>query len=89
MCNEVVEEVRSRLAAGWSNFDALKNLLLDRKISVKRRPTLFDATLGSTALWFTEYPALRVEDKLTLKGGLNSMLRKVVNISRAKGEVYV
>ena len=62
-----------------------KDLLLDRKISI-RRQQLFNATVGSIVSLCTEWWALRVEDKLKLKGGLNAMLMIVVNISLAKDE---
>ena len=39
-------EIDHRIAAAWRKFWALKRLLLNRKVSIKQRLRLFDATGG-------------------------------------------
>jgi hypothetical protein len=83
------EELQSRIAAGWSSLYAMKDLLLNAKISVRKRLKLLDTSVGSTVLWCTESWALKVDDKLTLKSAQNSMLRRVVGVRRFENEDYI
>ena len=52
-------EVQSRISKGWKMFFALKSLLCNRSISLKRRLILFDATVSSGINWCTESWALQ------------------------------
>ena len=68
---------------------ALKSILCNRAISLKRRLTLFNATVSSGVLWCTESWALRATDKQHLRVAQNRMLRKIVDVWRNGTESWV
>ncbi len=44
-------EIDHRIAVGWRKFWAMKRLLLNGNVSLKKRLHLFDSTVGSTVLY--------------------------------------
>ena len=89
LSNGSTGEIRSRIAGGWSSLYSLKALLLNRRISIRRRLKLFEATVGSTVLWCAESWARKVEDKHTLKASFHAMLQEIVGSRRGADENYV
>ena len=83
------KEVQSRISKGWKMLFALKSILCNRAISLKRRFTLFNATVSSGVLWCTESWALRATDKQHLRVAQNRMLRKIVGVRRNGTESWV
>ena len=83
------QEIPNRIATGWRLFWSMKQLLLNRKISVKRRLKLFDSTVGSCVLWCCQSWSLRREEERKLRSVRRSMLRKIVGSGRAPDETWV
>ena len=82
-------EIENRIACGWRKFWSLSNLLLNRKVSLKRRLKIFDATVGSCVLWCTESWTPRQEELRELSSAQRSMLRKVHGLRRTPEESWV
>ena len=51
LLDTTASEIDHRIAVGWSKFWALKRLLLNRNVSIKKRLQLFDSTVGSSILY--------------------------------------
>ena len=75
-------EIANRIAAGWKLFRSLKLLLLNRRLSVRRRLQLVDATVGSCIAWCCESWTLRVEEAQQLEVARRSMLGKIASAGR-------
>jgi hypothetical protein len=78
-----------RVAAGWRKFWALKQLLLNRRLSLRRRLKLFDATVSGTVLWSCESWTPRVAELRQLETAQNAMLRRIVGTPRQPDEEWV
>ena len=82
-------EMQNRLAVGWKMFWAMKRILVNRKISLRKRLKLFDSTVGSCVLWCAQSWTPRVEELRALEAGQRAMLRRMLGPSRAEGEPWV
>ena len=82
-------ELRHRIACAWGKFHSLKKLLLHKDASVKKRLKLFDATVGTSALWCAESWTLREQDCRFLRTAQNKMLRRIVQVRMSPQEDYV
>ena len=54
-------EIDNRIAAAWKLFWSLKLMLLNQRVSIRRRLRLFDATVGSYVTWCCESWTPRAE----------------------------
>ena len=82
-------EVANRIAMAWRMFWKMKSLLLHKDASLNSRLRLFDATLGSCALWCAESWTLRRTDEEQLQVAQRSMLRRIVKVVRYPDEAWV
>ena len=81
-------EVAHRTASAWRMFWASQRLLLNKQASLKNRLRLFDATVGSCALWCNESWTLRRAEEQQLQVAQRAMLRRIVGISRRPEEPW-
>ena len=70
-------EIANRMAIGWRKFWALKRLLLNRKVSVKKRMRLFDSTVGNSVLYGTHAWTPREDELRKMRTTQNRMMRKI------------
>jgi hypothetical protein len=82
-------EIQNRVAAGWKLFWSMKGLLVNHKISVKRRLRLFDRTVSSCALWGCQSWTPRAEELRSLESARRAMLRRIVGAGRLPEEEWV
>jgi hypothetical protein len=78
-----------RVAAGWKSFWSMKRLLLNRKISLRRRLRLFDRTVSSCVLWGCQSWTPRVGELRSLEVTRRAMLRRIVHSGRAPEEEWI
>ena len=82
-------EILHRIACAWRKFWSLKKLLLNPGVSMRCRLKLFDATVGSCALWCCRSWTPRFEELRHLRVAWHSMLRRICGQKRAPDEDYV
>ena len=82
-------ELQNRISSAWRLFWSLKPTLLNKHVSVKRRLSLFDSTVGSCALWGTESWIPRADQLRELESARRSMLRRVVGSPRGVWEDWI
>ena len=82
-------EIDNRIATGWRKFWSLKRLLLNDKVSIKKRFKLFDTTVGSCVLWCSESWTPRAEELRQLRAARHAMLRRIAGRKRAPEESWV
>ena len=82
-------EIEHRIAIAWRKFWSLKRLLLNHKVSVKRRLKLFDSTVGSCALWCCRRWTPRLDDLRRLRGAYRAMPRRICGLRRGPTECYL
>jgi len=83
------QEIPNRISAGWRTFWSLKSLLLNSKVSLRKRLQLFDRTVGSCVTWCSESWALRDSEAKKLQASQRAMLRRVVAVSRKSEEGWI
>ena len=81
--------IEHRVAVGWRKFWSLKQLLLNRRISLRRRFKLFDSTVGGCVLWCAESWTPRTDEVAILKTTQNAMLRRILGAKRLPEELYI
>ena len=81
-------EIEHRVAIGWRKFWALKRLLLNPKVSVKRRLRLFDSSVSSSVLYGSHAWTPRVDELRFLRAAQNNMIRKICGIARRPDELW-
>ena len=81
--------IQNRIDAAWRCFWSLKQLLLNRKVSVNRRLKLFDATVSSVALYCCQSWTPRAEEFRKLEVTRRSMLRRIVGTRRGSEESWL
>ena len=67
----------------------MKGILVNHKISVKRRLRLFDQTVSSCALWGCQSWTPRAEELRSLESARRAMLRRIVGAGRLPEEEWV
>ena len=83
------KEITNRIASAWRLFWSMKPILLNRRVSVKRRLRLFDATVSSCVTWCCESWAPIKEELQRLEVARRSMLRKIVCTGRGPAEEWI
>ncbi len=74
------------IAVGWRKFWAMKRLLLNGNVSLKKRLHLFDSNVGRTVLYASHAWTPREEEVRTLRAAQNTMLRRICQHRRAPEE---
>ena len=82
-------EVEHRIATGWRKFWAMKRLLLNVKVSRKRRLRLFDATVGSSVLYGSHAWTPRAGEISQLRTVQNRMIRRICGARKPPAEPWV
>ena len=82
-------EILNRISTEWRMFWGMSRLLLNRRISVKRRMRLFNSTVCSCVLWCTQSWTPRAEELRALQSAENKMLRRILGTGRAPNEEWV
>ena len=83
------KETDNRIAAGWRMSWSMKPLLLNQKVSIRRRLRLLNATVGSCVMWCLESWTPRQEELRKLEVARRAMLRKIVCVRRGTDEPWV
>lgn len=78
-------ELQYRISSGWR----MRRLLLNNKITVKRRLKLFDSTVSSCILWCTVSWTPRVDELKQLEVTQRAMLRKTAGGARRPEEEWL
>ena len=78
-----------RIAVGWRKFWALRRLLLNSDVSVKKRLRLFDSSIGSSVLWGTRSWTPRVDEFRKLRVAQNMMMRRICGFRRCPDELWL
>ena len=84
-----MHEISHRVATGWRCFWSSKSLLLNRRVSVRRRLALFDSTVGSCVLYCSESWTPRTDEFRKLTTARRAMLRRIVGALRFPDEDYI
>ena len=82
-------EMRNRIASGWRMFWSMKPLLLNGKVSKKKRLRLLDSTVANCVLWSCQSWTPRVEELKSLRSTQRAMMRKIVGQGRAPEEDWI
>ena len=82
-------EVRNRISAGWRMFWSMSRQLQNKKVSLKKRLQLFDATVSSCVLWCAQSWTPRVEELNRLTSTRHAMLRRMVGTGRGPDEEWL
>ena len=79
----------TRIAIGWRKFWALKPMLMNRKVSRKKRLRLFDATVGSSVLYGSHAWTPRTDEVAEIRTAQNRMLRRICCLARGPDESWL
>ena len=82
-------EIGHRMAKARRNVGSLRRLILNTQISIRRRLRLFDATVGSTAVWCAQSWTPRTSELRLLQTTRNAMLRRIVGCHRGPDEQWL
>jgi hypothetical protein len=82
-------ELQNRIAAGWRMFWSMKSLLMNLKVTIKKRLKLFDSTVASCVLWSCQSWTPRMDELKRLRSAQRGMMRKIVGQRRAPEEEWV
>ena len=81
--------VDHRVAVAWRKFWALKVLLLNSRVSRKRRLQLFDSSISSSFLYGAHAWTPRTEQLKKICSVQNRMLRRICGVTRHDTEEWV
>ena len=79
-------EMRNRIASGWRMFWSMKPLLLNGKVSAKKRLRLLNSTVAKCVLWSCQSWTPRVEELKRLRSTQRAMMWKIVGQRRIPRE---
>ena len=82
-------EIDHRIACGWRKFWAMKRLLLNQNVLLKKRLRLFDACISSSVLWCTRSWTPRADELRKLHTAQNRMLRRMCGTKRRPDEPWI
>jgi len=91
LCTEDFHEVElaNRLASGWASFMKLKEVLCDKRISLRKRLRLFDAVVVPTVLYGCAAWTLTADGHQQLTVARRRMLRWIFGLRRGSEETWV
>ena len=89
LLDTTASEIDHRIAVGWSKFWALKRLLLNRNVSIKKRLQLFDSTVASSILYGSHAWTPRSGEMRKVHTVQNRMLRKICGVNRRPDELWL